>query len=158
MPKVLLVDDEDKFREALAKRLNLRGYDTVDADNGDAAFKIIRNDRDIDVVLLDRTMPGMSGEQTLKAIKEIRPEVQVVRPLRPWQEAPRRRTPYDRAVATVPAEPTAPDARTAARSAADVHDLVAEVLQERSDPTDAQASKGSGVVELARYLRRQVAR
>lgn len=78
MAKVLLVDDEDKFREALAKRLNLRGYETLDADNGDTAFKIIRNDRDIDVVLLDRSMPGMSGEQTLKAIKEIRPEVQVV--------------------------------------------------------------------------------
>lgn len=78
MPKVLLVDDEDKFRQALAKRLELRGYETVDVSNGDDAFVVIRNDREVDVVLLDRKMPGMTGEQTLEAIKEIRPEVQVV--------------------------------------------------------------------------------
>lgn len=78
MPKVLLVDDEDKFREPLAKRLNLRGYETLEAANGDDAFKLIRNDNEIDVVVLDRKMPGMSGEQTLEAIKELRPEIQVV--------------------------------------------------------------------------------
>lgn len=78
MPKILLVDDEDKFRKALAKRLELRGYETIDVDNGDDAFKVVRSDREVDVVLLDRKMPGKSGEETLKEIKQSRPEVQVV--------------------------------------------------------------------------------
>jgi sodium-dependent dicarboxylate transporter 2/3/5 len=78
MPKVLLVDDEDKFRTSLVKRLTLRGYETIDVDNGEDAIKLIRNDTDIDVVLLDRKMPKMSGEQVLKDIKGFRPELQVI--------------------------------------------------------------------------------
>ena len=78
MPKLLLVDDEDKFRISLARRLELRGYKTVALDNGMEAVKVVRNDPDIDVVILDRKMPGVSGEQVLKEIKEFRPELQVI--------------------------------------------------------------------------------
>lgn len=78
MPKLLLVDDEDSFRQPLSKRLNLRGHETIDVDNGEDAIKHIRSDRDIDVVLLDRKMPVMSGEQVLKEIKAFRPELQVI--------------------------------------------------------------------------------
>jgi len=78
MPKLLLIDDEDSFRKPLAERLNLRGYDTIDVDNGEDAIKQIRADRDIDVILLDRKMPGMPGEQVLKEIKAFRPELQVI--------------------------------------------------------------------------------
>lgn len=78
MPKVLLVDDENKLRISLAKRLNLRGLDTIGLDNGEDAIKIIRSDSDIDVIVLDRKMPGMSGEQTLKEMKLFRPELQVI--------------------------------------------------------------------------------
>lgn len=78
MAKILLVDDESRFRQLLAERLRLRGYDTATATCGEDAIKAVRTDRDIDVVLLDRKMPGMSGEQTLKEIKEFRPELPVV--------------------------------------------------------------------------------
>jgi sodium-dependent dicarboxylate transporter 2/3/5 len=78
MAKILLVDDEHRFRQLLAERLRLRGYETVSAECGEDAIKAVRTDRDIDVVLLDRKMPGMSGEQTLKEIKEFRPELPVV--------------------------------------------------------------------------------
>jgi len=78
MPKVLIVDDEDQFRVSLVKRLNLRGYETVDINNGEDAIKLVRNDKDIDVVLLDRKMPTTSGEQVLKDIKSFRPELQVI--------------------------------------------------------------------------------
>ena len=78
MPKTLLVDDNDKFRKALANRLKLRGYEALDVDNGEDAIKHVRADSDIDVVILDRKMPGMMGEQVLKEIKEFRPEVQVI--------------------------------------------------------------------------------
>ncbi len=78
MPKILLVDDENNFRVSLAKRLNMRGYDTLDLDNGEDAIKIVRGDREIDLVLLDRQMPGMNGEQVLREIRNFRPELQVI--------------------------------------------------------------------------------
>ena len=78
MPKVLLIDDEDKFRISLAKRLKLHGFDTVDLNSGEDAVKLVRSDSDIDVVLLDRKMPGMSGEQVLTELKRYRPELQII--------------------------------------------------------------------------------
>ena len=78
MSKVLIIDDEDKFRTSLTRRLNLRGLEAVELDNGEDAIKLIRNDSDIDVVLLDRKMPKMSGEQVLREIKSFRPELQVI--------------------------------------------------------------------------------
>ncbi|RJP24206.1 MAG: response regulator, partial [Candidatus Omnitrophota bacterium] len=78
MSKVLLVDDEQQFRESLARRLNLRGYETVSAGNGVEAIQAIRKFPDIDVVLLDRKMPEMSGEQTLRELKHFRPELQII--------------------------------------------------------------------------------
>jgi len=78
MPKVLLVDDEETYRTSLAKRLRLRDFEVIDVDNGEAAIKIARADTEIDVIVLDRKMPGMSGEQVLQDVKAIRPEVQVI--------------------------------------------------------------------------------
>ena len=78
MSKVLLIDDEDKFRDSLSSRLKLRGYENVALHGGADAVKVVRGDMDIDVVLLDRKMPGMDGEQVLKEIKAYRPEVQVI--------------------------------------------------------------------------------
>ncbi|MFH1701794.1 MAG: SLC13 family permease [Candidatus Zixiibacteriota bacterium] len=78
MAKILLVDDENKFRSDLAERLNLRGYETLEAENGESAIKVSRSDYDIDVILLDLKMPGLSGEQTLEEIKKYRPAVQVI--------------------------------------------------------------------------------
>jgi sodium-dependent dicarboxylate transporter 2/3/5 len=78
MPKVLLVDDEDKFRISLAKRLNIRGYKTIDVSNGEDAIKAARSNNDIDIVILDRKMPGMDGEQVLSEIRNFRPALQVI--------------------------------------------------------------------------------
>jgi len=78
MPKVLLVDDEETYRTSLAKRLRLRDLEVVDVGDGEAAIKLARADTDIDVIVLDRKMPGMSGEQVLRDMKAMRPEVQVI--------------------------------------------------------------------------------
>jgi solute carrier family 13 (sodium-dependent dicarboxylate transporter), member 2/3/5 len=51
--KVLLIDDEDRFRENLAKQLGLRGFDVLDASNGEDAIKIVRHDNP-EVVVLDQ--------------------------------------------------------------------------------------------------------
>lgn len=78
MAKVLLVDDEERFRESLARRLRMRGYDTIDLPSGKDALKVVRTDSSIDVVVLDRKMPGLQGEEVLKEIKQYRPEAQVI--------------------------------------------------------------------------------
>lgn len=78
MSRILLVDDEEEFRISLAKRLGLRGYQTEGLGDGREAVKVVRANPDIDVVILDRRMPGISGEQVLKEIKEFRPELQVI--------------------------------------------------------------------------------
>ncbi|MFH2092388.1 MAG: SLC13 family permease [Pseudomonadota bacterium] len=75
--KVLLIDDEDRFRENLAKQLSNRGFYVLDASNGEDAIKIIRHENP-QVVILDQKMPGMDGIQTLREIKTLRPEVQVI--------------------------------------------------------------------------------
>jgi sodium-dependent dicarboxylate transporter 2/3/5 len=78
MPKILLIDDEEKFRTSLSNRLKLRGYENTDLSSGVEAVKVVRSDPDIDVVILDRKMPDMDGEQVLKEIKAYRPELQVI--------------------------------------------------------------------------------
>lgn len=78
MPKVLLIDDEDKFRTSLSNRLKLRGYENVTLNSGIDAVKLVRKEPDIDVVVLDRQMPGIGGEQVLREIKQYRPELQVI--------------------------------------------------------------------------------
>ncbi|MFH2048045.1 MAG: SLC13 family permease [bacterium] len=78
MAKILLVDDEAQFRNNLADRLKLRNFEVIEAETGEGAIRLARNDVDIDVIVLDRKMPGMSGEQTLSEIKTFRPAVQII--------------------------------------------------------------------------------
>ena len=76
-PKVLIIDDESDFRKGLAQQLYVREFDVLDADSGEEAIKIVRHARP-EVIILDQKMPGMDGIQTLKEIKKIKPETQVI--------------------------------------------------------------------------------
>ncbi len=76
--KVLLVDDEAPFVEALAKRLSKRELTVVTAFSGTEALEKLEQDSHIDVVILDVKMPGMDGIETLTAIKAKYPLVEVV--------------------------------------------------------------------------------
>jgi len=76
--KVLLVDDEAPFVEALGKRLSKRELNVVTAFSGTEALEKLEQDSHIDVVILDVKMPGMDGIETLKAIKTKYPLVEVV--------------------------------------------------------------------------------
>ena len=78
MPKLLIVDDEARFRDTLTQRLKLRGYVSEAVEDGIEAVKAVRRDPEIDVVILDRKMPGPSGEQVLRDIRNYRPEIQVI--------------------------------------------------------------------------------
>ena len=78
MPTVLLIDDETGFRTALSERLAMRGFENVTLPDGADAVKTVRAHPEIDVVLLDRSMPGASGEQVLREIRQFRPELQII--------------------------------------------------------------------------------
>lgn len=75
--KVLLVDDEDDFRETLQKRLRNRKLQVETAENGYKALEILQT-QDFDVIVLDVKMPGLDGIETLKEIKIKKPEVEVI--------------------------------------------------------------------------------
>ena len=75
--KVLLVDDEKDFIESLAERLQLRDFDVKTALNGDDAIKLV-NENEFDVIILDVKMPGKSGIEILKEIKNINQLSQVI--------------------------------------------------------------------------------
>jgi len=76
--KVLLVDDETPFVEALTKRLTKRELTVLAAFSGREALEKLAIERGIDVVILDVKMPGMDGIETLKAIKATYPLVEVI--------------------------------------------------------------------------------
>jgi DNA-binding NtrC family response regulator len=76
-PKVLIVDDEERFRKTLSKLLTAQGLEVYSAGSGDEALDLIRK-HPVDIVLLDMRMPGMNGIDTLSAIKKIDPLIEVI--------------------------------------------------------------------------------
>jgi two-component system response regulator CpxR len=75
--RVLLVDDEEQFVETLALRLETRDFAVATAFNGDQALDHLKG-KDVDVVVLDVLMPGLSGIDTLREMKKIRPLTEVI--------------------------------------------------------------------------------
>ncbi len=75
--KLLLVDDEAKMVKYLSRRLEIRGYEVSTASCGKEAVSLVKANA-FDVVLLDFLMPDMNGIETLKTLKEIRPDIAVI--------------------------------------------------------------------------------
>jgi len=76
-PRVLLVDDEERFRKTTAKLLRGTGLEVETAESGKEALVQVEA-RHFDVIILDMRMPEMSGAETLKVIKKIDPGVEVI--------------------------------------------------------------------------------
>jgi len=76
-PKILWVDDEIDSLTSQILFLENKGYQITTRTNGYDALEYIK-DHFVDVVLLDETMPGISGLQTLQQIKEINGQMPVV--------------------------------------------------------------------------------
>jgi len=75
--KVLLVDDEKEFVETLAMRLETRGLTVSVAETGEMAVEKVQ-EKSFDAILLDLAMPGMDGIDTLKRLRELNPDSQVI--------------------------------------------------------------------------------
>ena len=74
---VLLVDDEEQFLDLLSQRLEARGFKVDSVAGGEEALEKVQSD-DFDAIVLDLAMPGIDGIETLKRIKESKPELQII--------------------------------------------------------------------------------
>jgi CheY-like chemotaxis protein len=76
---VLVVDDEPHVRQMAERMLTRRGFSTLGAENGEEAVRLCAAaEPPIDVVLLDLSMPGLSGPETLIALRRGRPGLRVI--------------------------------------------------------------------------------
>ena len=82
---ILIVDDDPAQRRLLQAAVERNGFHTRTAENGVQAVVQVDSHQDIDIVLLDLVMPGMSGQE---ALKEIRAPLRIEAHLAP--EDPRR--------------------------------------------------------------------
>jgi DNA-binding NtrC family response regulator len=76
-PKVLIVDDEERFRTTLGKLLTVNGLDVKTVGSGSLALEEL-GQSSYDVILLDVKMPEMDGVETLAQIKKIDPNIEVI--------------------------------------------------------------------------------
>ena len=69
MTRVLVVEDEQSLREPLVYLLNKEGFETVEAEDGTAALERFEKGN-IDIVLLDLMLPGVSGNEVCRTIRQ----------------------------------------------------------------------------------------
>ena len=75
---VLVVDDEEMVRMAAARALERQGHRVLIAANGAEALEILRGDSDVGLVVLDLTMPVMTGGQAIPLIKGMCPALPII--------------------------------------------------------------------------------
>lgn len=68
--KILIADDEERWRRIVADFLRNEGYSVINAENGREAVNIVRQETGIDLVILDIMMPVMDGVEACQAIRE----------------------------------------------------------------------------------------
>jgi two-component system, NtrC family, response regulator AtoC len=75
--KILVVDDEVLMRNFLVEALKRKGLESVAAENGTKALHLLK-EQSFDLVITDMKMPGVTGMDVLKAVKEISPRTLVI--------------------------------------------------------------------------------
>ena len=66
---LLFVDDEEQFLKSMTKQLEARDFNVIAVNRGEKALEVARAVA-VDVALVDLKMPGINGEETLKALKD----------------------------------------------------------------------------------------
>lgn len=75
--KLLIVDDERSMRDLLETAMKLKGYSVATAEDAQQAMELVARS-DVDVVLTDVRMPGVSGLQLCDELQKTRPDIPVV--------------------------------------------------------------------------------
>ena len=69
--KILVVDDESRMRKLVRDFLTRKGYEVVEAENGEQAIDIFCSDNTIDLIIMDVMMPKMDGWQVCREIRKL---------------------------------------------------------------------------------------
>lgn len=69
--KVLIVDDEVGIRDVIKEYCLFENFEVLEAEDGEEAIRIIKNNSDINIIVLDIMMPKMDGYTTLKEVRKI---------------------------------------------------------------------------------------
>ncbi len=75
--RLLIADDEVKFVDSIAERLEMRGLSVAKAHDGTEAVRLARQER-FDLALLDLKMPGLDGREVLRILKHEQEHLEVV--------------------------------------------------------------------------------
>jgi two-component system cell cycle sensor histidine kinase/response regulator CckA len=76
---VLIVEDEDALRQAVAKMLRNTGFEVLEAADGSSAIDLLRTKNSkVDVILLDVTIPGASSQEVVEEAAQAHPNTRVV--------------------------------------------------------------------------------
>jgi len=76
--RILIVDDEEVLRDVLDAVLRREGFEIVPAASGEEALSVLDGDENIDLVILDIMLPGISGIDTLRAVRIANPNLPVI--------------------------------------------------------------------------------
>ena len=68
--KILVVDDEPRMRKLVKDFLTVKGFQVIEAEDGEQAIDIFFEEKDIALILLDVMMPKMDGWEVLKTIRQ----------------------------------------------------------------------------------------
>ena len=70
MEKILVADDEQKIRKLVGGFLEKSGFAVVEAEDGDEAYRLFCENKDIDLMILDIMMPGLNGWEVCRKVRE----------------------------------------------------------------------------------------
>jgi CheY-like chemotaxis protein/two-component sensor histidine kinase len=76
--RILVVDDEEIVRKMAGAALERLGYAVSSADSGPAAVAALAVDTSLNLAILDLSMPGMSGQETLARLRAARPDLRII--------------------------------------------------------------------------------
>ncbi len=68
MTKILMIEDEELNRDMQSRRLELKGYEVVMAEDGETGIEMARTESP-DLILMDVSLPGINGYETTRRIK-----------------------------------------------------------------------------------------
>ena len=71
MPKILVVDDEQRIADIIEKYLSMNGFEVIKAIGGEEAVKILNSDAKLDMMVLDMKMPKVNGMDVIQKTKEL---------------------------------------------------------------------------------------
>ncbi|MFH1782556.1 MAG: response regulator [Candidatus Omnitrophota bacterium] len=78
MKKIVVIDDEPKIRNLFCRTLHETGYEALEAEDGKEGLRLLKEDKNIGLVILDIRLPKINGLAIFDAIKTYSPQVKVI--------------------------------------------------------------------------------